>query len=120
MGMYTPSGEMFNIIIISLYVICYPGFFVPFIFLPDHAIEMGLTSQQGAFLISIIGIANTVARVLCGFVSDLKWVDCLLLNNLALIMAGGSTILCPLYVNYGLLAAYSVVFGAGIGKCVCA
>ena len=98
------------------YCICILGFFVPFIFLPDHADQMGLSKQQGAFLISIIGIANTVARVGCGFVSDLPWVDCLFFNNMALIVAGVMTILCPYCFNYALLATYSAIFGVGIGK----
>ena len=68
-------------------------------------------------MLSIIGIANTIARVLCGWISDQPWADCLIINNVALIMGGVATILCPFCFNYGLLATYSAVFGSGIGKC---
>ena len=76
---------------------------------------MGLSKNQGAWLISIIGIANTVARVVCGFISDLPSVDALLLNNLALVIAGVATFLCPLCYSFALLAVYAAVFGCGIG-----
>ena len=91
------------------------GFYVPFTYLPPHAAAMGLTKSQGAWLISIIGIANTVARVICGFISDMPSVDALLLNNLALVLAGVATFLCPLCYNFALLSLYAAVFGCGIG-----
>ena len=46
------------------------GFFVPFIYLPDKAISMGSDPKQAAFLLSILGITNTVGRVVSGWVSD--------------------------------------------------
>ena len=78
---------------------------------------MGLTKEQGALLISQIGIANTVARVACGFVSDLPWVDALLLNNCALVLAGVATCLFPFCNSFLTLSISCIVFGCGIGKC---
>ena len=99
-------------------LICFflSGFFVPFIFLPDFAEIQNISRRDAAFLISIIGIANTVARVGCGWIADQPWCDCLLFNNIALVMGGISTMLVPLFTNYPLLAIYSFVFGACIGK----
>lgn len=67
-------------------------------------------------LISMIGIANTVARLAVGFISDRPWADCLLINNMALILAGGTTAFVPFYRIYGVLITYSILFGSGIGK----
>ncbi|KAI8780177.1 monocarboxylate transporter 13 [Biomphalaria glabrata] len=94
--------------------LCMAGFFVPFIYLPTHATDLGLDSTQGAFLISIIGITNTVGRVAVGFISDQSWADCLLINNVALILGGVATIFVPYYPEYYLLAIYSCIFGAAI------
>ena len=94
----------------------FAGFYVPFIYLPDHAIERGMSRDQAAFLLSIIGIANTIARVLCGWVSDQTWANSLQINNFALIIGGGATMIAPHCGNYGLLATYASVFGASIGK----
>ncbi|ELT97508.1 hypothetical protein CAPTEDRAFT_171008 [Capitella teleta] len=94
--------------------LCMAGFYIPFTYLPHHATKMGLSLEEAAFLLSIIGIANTIARVLCGYVSDQPWADCLVINNVALMMGGLATILCPFCYNYAMLAIYSAVFGVGI------
>ncbi len=46
------------------------GFFVPFIYLPDQVIQLGYDKTQGARLLSVLGITNTVGRVVAGWVSD--------------------------------------------------
>ncbi|KAL8566061.1 hypothetical protein ACOMHN_036220 [Nucella lapillus] len=73
-----------------------------------------MSRTQGALLISIIGIASTAGRVAAGFVSDQKWADCLLINNLALLVGGGATICVPFLRHFALLATYSVIFGTAI------
>lgn len=94
--------------------LCMLGFFVPFIYLPTLCGDLGIANTEAAFLISIIGIANTVGRVAVGFVSDLQWVDCLLINNLALVLGGAVTCLVPFLKAYALFAAYAFVFGTAI------
>ncbi|XP_046580867.1 LOW QUALITY PROTEIN: monocarboxylate transporter 12-like [Haliotis rubra] len=94
--------------------LCMMGFFVPFTYIPPLALDMDISLKDAAFLISIIGITNTVGRVVVGFVSDQSWADCLLINNIALIIAGVATILVPFYGSYGLLSAYVAIFGLGI------
>ncbi|XP_071174840.1 monocarboxylate transporter 9-like [Mytilus edulis] len=98
--------------------LCMFGFFIPFNFLPDYAKEVGLSSGEQAMLISMIGIANTVARLAVGFISDRPWADCLLINNMALILAGGTTAFVPFYRIYGVLITYSILFGSGIAAFV--
>ena len=62
------------------------------------------------------GIANTIGRVMCGWVSDRPWADALLINNIALMIGGAATIASPFCVNYGMFATYAAVFGLGIGE----
>ena len=87
------------------------GFFVPFIFLPAHAISIGHSEADATFLISILGIANIVFRVACGWLSDQPWLDCLVLHNAALVAGGVGTILIPFYQPYWLLVLYCLLFG---------
>ncbi|XP_059146158.1 LOW QUALITY PROTEIN: monocarboxylate transporter 12-like [Physella acuta] len=94
--------------------LCMTGFFVPFIYMPSQAVNLGMDTQSAAFLISIIGITNTVGRVAVGFISDQPWADCLIINNAALILGGVATIFVPFFSNYHLLAVYSAVFGSAI------
>lgn len=47
----------------------------------------GVEPTQAAFLVSVIGITNTFARIGCGYIADFPWMDSLLLNNICLVMA---------------------------------
>ena len=51
-----------------------------------------------------------------GWMSDRSWADCLMINNVALIVGGIATILCPFCNTYVLLAMYASVFGLCIGE----
>ena len=94
------------------------GFFVPFIYLIDKAVELGYSGSQAAFLLSILGITNTVGRVLAGWASDRPWADCLLINNVALIVGGATTVVVPACSLYWQLVLYASIFGMCIGQCV--
>jgi len=67
-------------------------------------------------LISIIGILNTGARVLVGWLADRPWVDALLINSVALVIGGGATMFVPKYSDYSVISTYCAVFGFSIGK----
>ena len=92
------------------------GFFTPFVYMTDNAVKLGFPRMQATLLLSVLGGANTLGRVFCGFVSDQSWADCLLIHNLALVVAGGATCLVPLLHSFPLLVVYCVVFGLCIGK----
>merc|ERR1712110_704888 len=43
------------------------GFYTPFVYLPSMAAQYdGISTEDAAFLVSVIGISNTVGRVLSG------------------------------------------------------
>ena len=46
-------------------------------YMQDNGKEIGLSSSQGSFLVGLIGISNTVARLLLGIASQkLNRYDC--------------------------------------------
>ena len=92
------------------------GFCVPYIFLPDRAMMLNIDEDKAAFLISVIGIANTVGRVVFGFLSDRPWVNRLMLYNTALMLCGISTALSSFCTTYELLCLYSALFGMFLGR----
>lgn len=51
----------------------------------------GIPQGKAAYLLSMIGITNTVGRVLCGWVSDHPRVNALAINNAALVVGGAIT-----------------------------
>lgn len=62
------------------------GYPIPYTFVPDNAAQQGLSGLQGSSLVSIIGITNTVARIILGIVS-LK-LNRLFLYNTCLVICG--------------------------------
>lgn len=62
------------------------GYPVPYAFVPDNAGMLGLDAQQGSFLVALIGITNTVARLILGALS--QFVNRLFLYNTCLVICG--------------------------------
>ncbi|KAJ8890024.1 hypothetical protein PR048_009530 [Dryococelus australis] len=92
------------------------GLYVPFFYLVDAAIKDGIDPNAASFLLSIIGITNTIGRVVCGYIADFPWMDSLLLNNICLLMstvAVASTPFCTTYTTYMIMAIF---FGIAICK----
>lgn len=78
---------------------------------------VGIDETKAAWLLSAIGISNTVGRVVFGYVGDMQWVDRLMLYNTSLVICGVATALSPFVGgNYELLVTYAVVFGIFIGE----
>lgn len=93
-------------------------------FLVDHAYYV-LTENPTStlvgksnltFLISIIGAANFLGRIISGWVADRPFVNALIVNNIAVTIMGISTLLVPLLREYHHFMAYSCVFGISMGN----
>ena len=89
---------------------------MPFFYITDCALKIGIPISTATFLLSVIGIANTVGRILVGWVSDQPWADSLIIHNVALIIGGIATAIVPYLPNYVLLCVYCALFGFSIGK----
>ena len=72
--------------------------------------------EQAAFLLSVIGITNTLGRVLSGFITDFPRVDALFVNNLCIMFSGVCVFLIPFCSSYGSFVAICVSFGFFVGK----
>jgi hypothetical protein len=72
------------------------GFYTPFVYLPNMAQQYGgISMEDAAFLISVIGISNTLGRVISGWVSDFPWVNSLVVTNIAIILSAITVFLFP-------------------------
>ncbi|XP_050296716.1 monocarboxylate transporter 12-B-like isoform X2 [Anthonomus grandis grandis] len=90
------------------------GFYVPFMFLKDRAEEAGMGNSTAVFLISSIGIANTLGRVFCGILSSFPSINALFVTNVALTIGGIATILSGLSATAAYQFFYTAVFGLAI------
>lgn len=64
------------------------GFYIPYVYIVSKAKSVGLTDDQGSYLLSIIGIGNTLGRIVLGFISDKPWVNRLQVYNWCLTICG--------------------------------
>lgn len=64
------------------------GFNIPYVYLAAQAEVLQLTKEHASYLLAIIGIANTVGRIILGYISDKPWVNRLLVYNLCLTICG--------------------------------
>ena len=69
-------------------------------------------------LISIIGVFNTVARIVIDWIADRSWADSVLINGVALVTGGIATMIFTLFKSYAMMALYAAVFGISIGQLV--
>lgn len=72
--------------------------------------------MSAAYLLTALGLSNTFGRVLSGLLGTKKWVDSLVVNSLALLIAGAVTMLLPYAHSYFLLTLFAVVFGLCVGE----
>ncbi|XP_049872712.1 monocarboxylate transporter 12 isoform X2 [Pectinophora gossypiella] len=90
------------------------GLYVPFVYIVDAARLNGVEPSQASFLLSIIGITNTIGRIACGWVADFPWMDSLLLNNICLVVATISVGVTPFCSSYAAYVAVAIAFGIAI------
>ena len=81
----------------------------------------GIDPLQSVWLVSTIGITNTIGRIVCGMISSLPGVDALYVNNAALTIGGIATIIIglPDFSDFEYQIVYASVFGLAIGKEEC-
>ena len=84
----------------------------------DRAEAWGIEGDKAAYLLSVIGISNTVARLLLGWLSDREWINRLYLYNSCLVICGismGASVFCT---DYTTQAVYCAIFGVTSGAYV--
>ncbi|XP_034944405.1 monocarboxylate transporter 13-like isoform X2 [Chelonus insularis] len=90
------------------------GFFTPFTYLPDRAKTYKIDDSTAMFLVSVIGIANTIGRIVCGMGSSLPGVDALVVNNVFISISGIMTIISGLSHSKEYQFFYSASFGLSV------
>lgn len=88
------------------------GFYAPFVYLPNMAESRGIAREDANFLISLIGVSNTLGRVAAGWFSDFEWVNSLVVTNLAIFLSGVSVFALPFCgSDYASYAVVALLFG---------
>lgn len=64
------------------------GFNMPYLYVADLAKNRGIDKEHASYLISGIGVANTIGRIILGYIADKPWVNRLLVYNVCLTICG--------------------------------
>uniref|UniRef100_A0A0K0F434 MFS domain-containing protein n=1 Tax=Strongyloides venezuelensis TaxID=75913 RepID=A0A0K0F434_STRVS len=89
-------------------------FFVPYIYLGRQALSKGVPESQKNNLLVYLGLVNTIARVLCGYIADRPAVDALQVSNFAIIIGGIATCCVPFLSEYWMFVLYTIPFALGV------
>lgn len=76
----------------------------------------GIERSSASFLLSIIGITNTIGRVACGYFADFPWVNALFVNNICLVISTVAVAVTPFCHTYGGYITIAIAFGIAICK----
>lgn len=90
------------------------GFFVPFVYAKKRGLENGMELFSASWLVSAIGVANIVGRIMCGLISSVPKISPLWVNNIALSAGGIATMLSGLSYDIYFQYAYCCVFGLAV------
>ncbi|KAK9498456.1 hypothetical protein O3M35_003091 [Rhynocoris fuscipes] len=90
------------------------GLFVPFMYLADRAVGNGMDPSMAVFLLSSIGITNTVGRIISGALSSVPGISALALNNIALTIGGIATMMSGLSDAPAYQFTFAAIFGLSI------
>ncbi|KAL7745525.1 hypothetical protein ACLKA6_015516 [Drosophila palustris] len=94
------------------------GFNLPYLYMAAQAKTLGISKTEASYLIASIGVANTVGRIILGYIADKPWVNRLLVYNVCLTACGIATAMVPLCTDFNSLMLYCAVFGFTIGAYV--
>jgi MFS family permease len=91
---------------------------MPYVYIAAQAEALDISKLNASYLIATIGAANTIGRIVLGYISDKSWVNRLHVYNMCLTVCGIATALSALCTEYWGLATYATVFGFTIGAYV--
>ncbi|KAE9413257.1 hypothetical protein Angca_006266, partial [Angiostrongylus cantonensis] len=91
-------------------------FYVPYNYLGQHLSKIrNLTQAQKSLPISLLGIINIAARIVCGgWIADRPQVDALLVSNVALMVAGIATCMVPFFTEFWHFIVFCIPFATGV------
>jgi predicted MFS family arabinose efflux permease len=90
---------------------------IPFSFLPDYAVrQLSSSKSEAAYLLSYLGIASFLGRLLGGFFGDRERHRRFLVFLLLIVVAGLSVAGMGLVESYTQLAICSLAYGAASGN----
>lgn len=88
------------------------GYFFPSIYLPSYATSNGLSSSQGALLLTIMSVSQVLGQLSFGYMSDRNRIPLNLLIISSAFVAAVATYTCWGFAHtFGVLAVFAIIYG---------
>ncbi|CAJ0933634.1 unnamed protein product, partial [Mesorhabditis belari] len=95
------------------------AYFTPFVFLKDLAISKGIPEKDTIYFVPLIGVTNTVGRILSGWLADRQFVSSLTIVTFSQFICGLLCLAAPFCHTYSMLLVYGALFGFIISAYIC-
>ncbi|XP_050073793.1 uncharacterized protein LOC126561592 [Anopheles maculipalpis] len=87
-------------------------YIIPYFYIPEYVLNYKFSEQDGANLISVIGITNTIGMVGLGWLGDRPWVDVSKTYAVCLALCGASIFVMPWAISsYPAMVVLCIIFG---------
>ncbi|GFT63003.1 monocarboxylate transporter 12 [Nephila pilipes] len=97
----------------------YFGVMTPSIYMYHRAKELGIaTYLEASFLLSLIGVSNTLGKILIGIFADYTSWSVLYIYAICLLINGIATMMTSLFTHYYMMSIYCFVFGLTFGATI--
>jgi len=104
------ANPMFLLVAVTNMIACL-GFFIPYFYLPDLAVEKNFTKEESSYLISAIGVINTFGRIGTCWISDIPWLNSLWSCVVALFITGITLVATPFCTSYAEFMTVALFYG---------
>lgn len=92
------------------------GMYAPFIYIEARAIKHNMDKEAAVFLMTLVGVTNTVGRIISGIISSFPNVNATMLSYVSLVLSGAATMLSVISITIGFQYTYACVFGITVGN----
>ena len=80
-------------------------------FIPDRAVEIGLSSHDAAFSITVVNIANILSRIVFGITTGNTDMSNLMVLVIYVFISGLNTLLVPIWTSYWPYMFFAGLYG---------
>ncbi|XP_055720013.1 monocarboxylate transporter 10-like [Salvelinus fontinalis] len=91
--------------------LCKFGFFIPYVHLVKHAVQLGIPVHSATNIMLFLGLTSMVSRIIFGRICDSERINRLYFNQASVFGVGLLYMLIPLLKSYGSLVAFGLFLG---------
>lgn len=100
-------------------MLLYVSYDIPYMYIPDLAQQLHISSIHSSYLLSVCGIASTFGQIVIGYVGDKPGVNSRYLYIGMMVVAGVATTIIPFLTKFSSFLIFCFIFGFTISANYC-